>query len=746
MPNILLEAYDPRETQGEAQGGHRTVHDEDEDSSDGAFSNGAIVSHRLMRRRATCRYFENYSPTVKSDMVLRRDYFYQEHLKSGHFSFCEPLMAPNDDMLPEEPPLRAEVPFCLMTRRLIPVKLRDKLLSSRHIRLVGLHPPDHPDDSQRYSLRPQARRLRCEVYQASLDDISSDGEPLFAALSYVCGSPALTHHVWCGQEYVTTTQNLFEALLHVRYEDRPRLLWADGLCIDQKNTEERNHQVGMLHEIYSQAHVITWLGTGYQTDLTVLATFLSQTARVYTEFVRSRGTEFDVRSSGQDPNQSCMDEILHAEYFNRVWVAQEIFLGKSVTCQLGIHTFSIAVLAATLASGDYHFRQPKNRDPEDIRHSYLDPTLTGIWYPFFTTMRDLTIVQEFGSKGCADPRDHIYGLSALFDTRPAYPVDYSLSVAEVFCNFAVHCLKTLNDVSIFWMFRGITQRPHTAPPAYECTAGFIDDNDFVLPSWCPSWTHCGVDIARSLGMEPQDRWCASEGRSLRLDRPSPLVITLEGCIVSKVVWCSTNIVTWPSAGTLIKETVEYLLHLPRHLPLPSCAQDLDLTRLVLSILKLLLWHPCFDAELVRGSSIYSPELFHITQTFLEEGKPWASFFGPVYLQSAVPDLFSSMGIEIDPRISVEAYEDIIMFVRTQMHEASDGCCLFVTDDGMLGTGFPGMMAGDLVCVLFGGDVPYVLRPTEIEGQYLLIGECYVEELMEGEAMVWDLPEQRFTLV
>ena len=280
-----------------------------------------------------------------------------------------------------------------MAPHLRPVKLRDKLLSSRHIRLVGLHPPGHPDDSQRYSLRPQARRLRCEVYQASLDDISSDGEPNFAALSYVCGSPTLTQHVWCAQDYVPTTQNLFEALLHIRYEDRPRLLWADGLCIDQKNTEERNHQVGMLHEIYSQAHVITWLGSGDQTDSTALADYIFSTSRVYTHFLRSR--KFAGRTLGDIvpaatayceelfakstiPNTS---QILNAPYFTRVWVAQEVFLAKSGICQLGPQLFSVATLAASMQLWGHQKTVTTDLYAEELSDEYLAPSLRGTWVP-----------------------------------------------------------------------------------------------------------------------------------------------------------------------------------------------------------------------------------------------------------------------------------------------------------------------------------------------------------------------------
>jgi hypothetical protein len=195
------------------------------------------LSHRLEQRRASCRYFDNHPQTIHNEQVLHNDHFYQEHLKACHFSPCKPLPAPHDDILPDEPPLSAEAPFCSADAWLTRVNLREKLFSPRHIRLVKLFPPGYFEKSKRHNLRSQSRQLRCEAYQASLDDISSDGQPLFAALSYVCGNPAPTRQVRCGKDYIATTQNLFEALLYVRHEDRPRLLWADGLCI--KTTSRR---------------------------------------------------------------------------------------------------------------------------------------------------------------------------------------------------------------------------------------------------------------------------------------------------------------------------------------------------------------------------------------------------------------------------------------------------------------------------------------------------------------------------
>lgn len=40
---------------------------------------------------------------------------------------------------------------------------------------------------------------------------------------------------------------------------------------------------------------------------------------------------------------------------------------------------------------------------------------------------------------------------------------------------------------------------------------------------------------------------------------------------------------------------------------------------------------------------------------------------------------------------------------------------------------------DMVVILFGGKVPYVIRELG-EGKYSFIGECYVPGLMAGEAV------------
>jgi hypothetical protein len=56
-------------------------------------------------------------------------------------------------------------------------------------------------------------------------------------------------------------------------------------------------------------------------------------------------------------------------------------------------------------------------------------------------------------------------------------------------------------------------------------------------------------------------------------------------------------------------------------------------------------------------------------------------------------------------------------------------CVFCTDDDGEGFRPAGTKLGDIVAVLYGGPVPYLLRETSKEGEYSFVGECYVADRM-----------------
>ncbi|KAA8617557.1 hypothetical protein PtrSN002B_005790 [Pyrenophora tritici-repentis] len=58
----------------------------------------------------------------------------------------------------------------------------------------------------------------------------------------------------------------------------------------------------------------------------------------------------------------------------------------------------------------------------------------------------------------------------------------------------------------------------------------------------------------------------------------------------------------------------------------------------------------------------------------------------------------------------------------------------ITKKGHLVLGYEGTKRGDVVALISGSQVPFIFRPQD-SGRYRIIGEAYVDGIMDGEA--WD---------
>jgi hypothetical protein len=60
--------------------------------------------------------------------------------------------------------------------------------------------------------------------------------------------------------------------------------------------------------------------------------------------------------------------------------------------------------------------------------------------------------------------------------------------------------------------------------------------------------------------------------------------------------------------------------------------------------------------------------------------------------------------------------------------------LFYTVSAMRGVGPLDTQSGDKVCVVYGTPVPFIIRRCEEKQGYTLVGECYIDDIMHGEAV------------
>ena len=110
--------------------------------------------------------------------------------------------------------------------------------------------------------------LSCQIESAQLSDQAE-----YEAVSYAWGKPVFDEPIEVklqeptdnefNQPHCTifVTNQLAQLLRRLRLTDAPRLLWVDGICINQLDTAERSAQVLIMRQIFARAsRVVVWLG------------------------------------------------------------------------------------------------------------------------------------------------------------------------------------------------------------------------------------------------------------------------------------------------------------------------------------------------------------------------------------------------------------------------------------------------------------------------------------------------------
>ena len=101
--------------------------------------------------------------------------------------------------------------------------------------------------------------LSCRI----LEIHRTNSDVAFEAISYVWGShsPACYLRDVESNSVLRITESLYHALRALRHPDRSRILWADAVCINQSDNDEKSHQVRNMGSIYATANmVLVWLG------------------------------------------------------------------------------------------------------------------------------------------------------------------------------------------------------------------------------------------------------------------------------------------------------------------------------------------------------------------------------------------------------------------------------------------------------------------------------------------------------
>ncbi|WYZ43182.1 hypothetical protein EsH8_VI_000881 [Colletotrichum jinshuiense] len=598
-------------------------------------------------------------------------------------------------------------------------------LANRCIRLLVLHPGS------------ASCPIRLDLQDASIDD-----PPPFEALSYVWGDPSQRKNVKCSCHTVSVTKNLYDALQHFRLPDRELLIWVDALCINQEDMEERAHQVQLMRGIYTRAtRVVVWLGLDDEGKASLAIPLIQAIHQACEDQALAKGVELlsmahftpapqrleglagvsmaDIAAAAERMGRLKPDEaawaalawLLSRPWFTRVWCVQEIVLARSSVVYVGSCSLDWVKLGVTAAWLSEQSLTSGYDVPSELEGLRWDNAYAMFDTSELSESSFLDVLVYFRDHNATDPRDKVYGLLGLIscDALELFPgVDYMKSTAEVYTDVVRTSVSSSGTlVSLCYVQHGLQ---------YVQTE---------FPSWVPRWDISG-DVANMMHALSLNAWEDGDKHGLptlgNFDPSSDGRVTLPGVRFDAIAW-----VTDVFDVEHFKEDIS-----------PSVASR----------------HPFLDLW-NRAASNTSYPLYPSAEdsltAILEMAVTLTAGFNDVYdliveLESSdereqfyadyltyVHKLFDTAGLKsqtFDP-LDIALSDGTASRFRVAASRSCDQRRVFETAGGFYGLAPACAREGDMIVLLYGGPIPFVLRKAE-DG-WLLLGDSFVGPLMPESA-------------
>ncbi|KAI1735446.1 heterokaryon incompatibility protein-domain-containing protein [Xylaria scruposa] len=517
-------------------------------------------------------------------------------------------------------------------------------------------------------------------------------EPDFEALSYVWGSPLdpVTARIFSEtstepKSTLSIGQNLALTLRHLRFQDRPRTLWVDAVCINQNDIDERNTEVKRMKDIYSLARrTVIWLGEESENSTLAL-----DTLRHFGTQVEIFATETEIRQ-GDCPGATMVEwfkpncplpydeatwrsieAILRRSWFERVWVLQEALLsGPKAVVQCGRTIVPwVIIQKSIIALQDREMMPPTLNEVIRAYCSGITPSGGQIG-------RRLLIWGR--GRQCTDPRDRVYGILGLLSdrVRDMIGVDYTKPVSYPY----IAMIKAEVEISKLLGF------------LKECSLGCKKPG---MPSWVPNLSLETANRYESRSM--YQRWHSATLNSAAAARfVDPDVLEVEGVLCGIV----------SSLGPRASET-------------PA------------DRLKSFIAWQTLTAQLTRREETVSVAQLDACLYVL---------LGGFVKRSVVVDLAEVRSLYLRALAGDAAAFDALVGFMNISYPINDTGMYFLTDTGYVGLGPEEVQPGDHVCSLLGSRFIELLRPGPSVGNSTVVGPCIVGGLMSGESLRGPLPE------
>ncbi|KAK0623968.1 heterokaryon incompatibility protein-domain-containing protein [Immersiella caudata] len=617
------------------------------------------------------------------------------------------------------------------------------------IRLLHLEPGQFNDN------------VKCTLHHVNMGE-----RPPYIALSYVWGDAAVRAPILRNGTNVCVTASLANALRRLREPDRPVTVWADALCINQGDIAERSSQVGIMAEIYKNAHqVVVYLGE----DTKDTAMAFSLLREIYS-LIESEpdpnqllqafnhgytGGESSIIPPRSDAHWAALVKLFRRGYFARIWVIQEVALSRAdphVIC--GSHRVSwnemmrVVIICSTPPNAVLNNGVIKSHSDCAMNMDRLRNDLcTGPGAQYATSLTLIQLLRCTSRSRATDPRDKLFALYGLANDIKGQnglllKADYAMKLRDVL-------------ISVMEFF--ISKEQGFQALGF---AGLRDDRTEALPSWVPDWS---IPVTNPLDSRlGAPGYNASGGRRGQL-RPVANGTALELSLGATTIGAVKSV---------------FALHKDHITIIPEFRQPGVLRRLWTDIVAPLGTNYCHGGNV--SEAFWRTLIANKDRAALPAGPEFRGHFLKFWVENGLADLraqalgrtsnsphisdvdrdkdYGGAGqrvadshlsnpdlmpaIRDDPFV-VEFLDEPITKAKAHEYVQNIGMTItnrsfIVTEEGAVGLAPAMTVVGDVVTIIAGADTPFVLRPVPGEmGRFELFGEAYIHGVMGGEAVASD---------
>lgn len=614
------------------------------------------------------------------------------------------------------------------------------------------------------------------------------------------------------------TEDLFNALKNIRRTLRLRAennfsvkFWIDALCINQGDNVERSQQVGLMDQIYANADQV-WVWFGDNEEIRSSLRWLQRLGRRgYEEFgsylyylnldrrdsftVLSKfQSEIDKAELGNLPDiTGAFWPTMRQPWFERIWVLQEVFCARSrVVAYAGLNSL---VDFDTVMLGNHYFNLSYSMS-EKLRETEFGHILRA-WKDLFRNSRQnyiggsagggmMNLIELFRYTchvfKATDPRDKLFALlglaretyqiasSSYLNVQKPPTVDYTKTISEVFCDFTLWCIEKYRNLDVLSV---VGETNCHFLPSYRIMSS-EQEYDQDLPSWALWHSGKSFELRGNITIASQPfEISGKRGVDIAaLRRYDSLTLTLKGVRLGIVKSVGFGVLRTREAGDDWKpeskgfHIFDYRTHGYRWLPLCS------LWYIITSRTAKMEGRPAYR-WLGHDESAYNGDEEAMFRDFLETIMLRAPEPGSRNIWEA-EEIAHKLALDWkqhDPELqhlppSVRDFMKPLVTKKATWHPTDGflslvpipGKVLFISDEWRLGLCPAETEAGDVIVVLFGGKVPFILRPKQsaplpgqTDGQeWEFIGECFVHGRMHSgmvdEKLRQNVPIENFHLV